>query len=432
MKFIYLTSIFLITFCTLGQDFQKIHFLEAKLESASNFEKIEIYEELGIAYTANYRNPQASIINYDKGIEVAKKAKEIEKVANFYKLEAIVFHHLRMYDDALPFYQEALRVAERAGKMELITKCYVSLGNLYKDNGNYEAAIEYYFKALKLSEKFNLGDFTRAKILSGIGHFYKDIEHKELTMDYYNQAMEIAETHNDDNLIAEQLLVLGDLALDENKYDAALEYFLKAKEKSDILYSRVRTEIELKIGHTYLGMGNTSKAQNIFLTCLKEFEFQGRVLDVSSTQLLLGDMYLAENDLTSAEDQYKSAYLLVQNIGDRSWESIALAKLSEVSLALNNKQQALHYAIESYELINKTKSYPYQLQSTEVLAKAYLAIDDEVNAQKYMNEHKKIREMITSSEDAVVMHLATIRHKVVIGTPEWNHTLKYYEKKANP
>ncbi|WP_168198299.1 TPR domain-containing glycosyltransferase [Crassaminicella thermophila] len=157
-------------------------------------------------------------------------------------LRACLFHRQKKYSLAIKGFKKCIEMGEPPLEQYNINdvggyRAYYALGEIYSELGDYDEAYNYYIETIKAKPTFHMPLYNIAKILI---KKEKDI----------NVVKTKLERFFGDNLNAGAYIKLGDIFFGMEKYDIALEYFLKGQEilKTDqnIYYYIGMSELYLK------------------------------------------------------------------------------------------------------------------------------------------------------------------------------------------
>ena len=112
---------------------------------------------------------------------------------------------------------------------------YLNKGKISKNSGDYREALDYYQKAEAiLKEIYELNETVTSKYidcLRSIGHVYfKYYEEFDTALTYFVKALQIAENvfGKSDPDYALSLYSIGQISMEQERYNEALTYFLEA------------------------------------------------------------------------------------------------------------------------------------------------------------------------------------------------------------
>ena len=183
----------------------------------------------------------------DNAAEYYKKALELNKSNGSYNPENIsvqnglglVYESQGHLDEALECYDRALVLSLQlfGENHPIAVVCYGNVGHLYRCKGDYDKALHCLNKAYAiLKNLLGQNNPTAIHILSEIGAVYFALEDYEKTLSYWGELANIAYyIYGDDGHpdVAEAYNNFGVLYQAQERYDEALEKFLKALQVSE-------------------------------------------------------------------------------------------------------------------------------------------------------------------------------------------------------
>jgi CHAT domain-containing protein len=192
---------------------------------------------------------------------------------------------------------------------------------------------------------------------------------------YYRRALELAKSTNQLKLETDSLINIGDILAKAERYDAALPYFLRAREKSQ-QQSHLVFEQQWAIGDLgwcYLQLGDFANAEPLLS---RAADMAGQLQDVPNQRLWLtslGILFHSQNNLSMAETYYQKSLTLAQHLNDLDNVAISYHNLAEAELKRRNLDQAENFnklAYAAKKLSPKDHYYPYLLLTSAEIAAA--------------------------------------------------------------
>ncbi len=222
------------------------------------------------------------------------------------------------------------------------------IGQAMYHSGNYKEALEYFAKAESVKSKKNLS-LSLSQIFKTKGLIYEELGMTDRAIDVLNQAITLAnKISNEDyqNFITSQIYeVLAELHYNHNNIDLANYYITQnleiLSETDDALTYPNKVNLYTFIGKQKLTDNDLVAAFDYLLDAkklIKDHDYAYK----SNTLKVLGDVYLASNDVQSALKCYRTA---VSNIKETKLNSELPQIYSSMILAfeLDNQADSAHY-----------------------------------------------------------------------------------------
>ena len=310
--------------------------------------KMEIDDRAGLAVSyGNLGTLLHRLCEYSKAKEYHDKALAINmetgdraKVAGDYGNLGTVLQSLGEYLKAKEYYEKALAINMEIGNRARVATNYHNLGTMLKSLGEYLKAKEYHEKALAIDTEIG----TRKGQLEnyiGVGHAFNSLRKYRDAKESGEKALSIAMEIGDRKGVANAHGLLGVVLFSLRDYQRAEECFEKEL--------AIITEIGDRSGEAncYKGLGYVCQ--------------------------------LGQNN--SAEEYFKKARFISNDVGDIITEFDALVGLSHLKCLESKFQEAvsyLHQCIEKYEklrhslhgneqfqvsLLESTRAFPYKMLS---------------------------------------------------------------------
>lgn len=218
------------------------------------------------------KNGQRVLNCYDKAISLFKRLGMEEERWITVTNKGNILRKMNAHEDAISCYFQSLKHQELTGDILGVAATNSSIGQVYDDQRNFSKAINYYKKALNtyrsIREKTRQDLFEMAVILHNIGFAYYNKGNVEEAKNYYFRSLEIAKENDFPDHLAFDANKIGDIYLDQKKYDEALKLFEEglryAKE------DRSETSLLLSIGELYLEKGMFVKSESYSLKGLEK------------------------------------------------------------------------------------------------------------------------------------------------------------------
>jgi tetratricopeptide (TPR) repeat protein len=185
----------------------------------------------------------------------------------------------------------------------------------YFELKNFKNAAEYYERLLaqKIPEELRL------EALRGIVRSLYQLKDWERGSTYSEQLLKI-ETSPDDHAYSN--LIIGYLEQQNKLYDLSIDYFNKVL---NLNASLLKPEAAFQLSFNMLNLGNYKEAENTTLRLIEKYgsdEYWN-----TKCYILLGDIFIAQNDYFNAKATLQSVY---QNSSNPELKAEALKKIKEI------------------------------------------------------------------------------------------------------
>ncbi len=288
------------------------------------------------------------------------------------------------------------------------------------DQSNYPKALEYYGKALKIYKEIGRKDGV-ATNLGNIGVVYYNQSDYPKALEYYGKALKMDEELGNKNGIARHLGNIGVVYRNQSDYPKALEYYTKALKMDKELKNRNGVARHLaNIGNVYRNQSNYPKALEYFGKALKINRELGKQNGVAVNLGNIGFLYQTQSDYLKALEYYSKALKLYEELGNKDGIAKNLGNMGSLYLTLSQDSVSINpNELNQYVSLNKdinlNRSIEYSLQAIKIfeeigeldgrseilrnLAEAYRIKKDYKNADKYYQEHIKLKDSVFNQEN---------------------------------
>ncbi len=344
--------------------------------------------------------------NYAAGLNYyLQSLSEVEKQNDQVLLEWINLKTGELFQDwgvpekALPYYTVALNLQSKRSNqnsvplMERIAQSYLSINQ-------HERALEMYFKLLDLvsAKKERV---LMISTLEKIAFIYYQSGDLENSLKYNLQLVEVSKELNDHTRTASTLNVIGNQYKEQKKPDKALEYYqqslaLNRQYNTNNTNDNSIVANLINIGVIYQSRGDSRNAIKSYNEALEVKKKDGSPVEVAVMHNYLASLYLAQGNLSDAENHTQIAISLLSGTDNKRTLSTSYKRLSEIYEKQSNYEKALE-TYQSYSMLKDSLLYLEQLnqekeklkqfviESAEKEAKLAL-IDQEMQALELRNE----------------------------------------------
>ncbi|MBN1231997.1 MAG: tetratricopeptide repeat protein [Candidatus Coatesbacteria bacterium] len=325
----------------------------------------------------------------------ARMSEDEEKLKYYLEKSGDLHRYNYRHKEAIERYQELLNLdITLETKIDILLK----LSSIYSSIGPYSKGVEYCRTALEY-----FGDSDNKKLLANIYHYYARIlslsGNNDMALDYIKQACEIFLEYNEEGSYADSLSFLGGILINKSEFSSARNKFMKAfdiYEKKN--FQKGKVNCTDSIISTYVLTGRIDDA-------LKYWEKRKDIIETGydlSTEVRiknnLGRIF-ADSDLEKAEEYFRDAMRISEEMGDRTLESMTINNLAIISQKRGDFRTAI-------EIFNKSAEISKEVGNIRLMGRAFYNIgtchEQLFEYDKAIDCHNKYIEMsrIFSSKSA--------------------------------
>jgi len=356
-------------------------------ENLSSYQQVEVYEGLGDCYKLTNETSN-SILNYQRGLKIAKNRKITPK----------------------------------------ITDLNSKIGEVYAKEGEIEEAENYFDNSLNLSKKENITRAVEEK--SKVADFYNQKRDFNKEIELRQEAVDELESIDDTEIISDQKLAntltpqrqnykIANAYVAQDKLEEAIPFLEKsiaeADAKEDLIVQKDATR---KLSEIYRDIGDFSKASESYQRYVEVVDelYIKKEQELSQATRFSKEIALKQNRITSLENErelnesrYELAFenqeLIEKNSKIQQWiigSLLALALLLFFTIYTqrkNAKQQ--QYANNLLALKSlRTQMNPHFIFNALNSVNSFIAHNDERAANKYLSEFSHLmRAVLENSEE---------------------------------
>lgn len=277
---------------------------------------------------------------------------------------------------------------------------YALYGIYYGMTGHPDSTIYYQKKALTYLDDYPK---NQARALMNLGVGYRNKGDYAASITYINKAIQVHKKLKNEVGIG---IGYGELASNYNymqDYNKSVDYLLKS---IAIFKAENRTErlpaVEQKLANTYMAMGNTKFAIDLYRQTLKEFKEIGMLKNYYLTLVNLGDALITTKQYAEAKTVLAEAITGLTKYGDKEMLGICLSKIGALDLKKGNTTGAVAN-------FKKAVDYLYPLKSNWLVGIA----GQYINALNEAKNYKEATAVIEKVDKLKIFNRANNSDQVV-------------------
>ncbi len=270
-----------------------------------------------------------------KAITYAQQAKDLSTILNYrrgiaHALTNLGWIHYRKGDYAKTFSmsKEALEIAESLNDSFITTRALINIGVVYFEQKQMNLAIAHIERAKRISIKTN--DYaTLSRIYNNQAFFFLGKRQFDSTRFYVEKGIRISKKIRNQYLVGMGYRLLGDLALSQGQYQAALQQFYVVDSIAQQLDNKfLQLSTGHRVGKTLALQGKRDEALIVLHAVREAAMTVGYKDELERTLKLIIENYTSLNQLDKAFE-YQQQYLVVHDslLAQRSSEQIELLKI---------------------------------------------------------------------------------------------------------
>ncbi|MBN2892181.1 MAG: LuxR family transcriptional regulator [Bacteroidales bacterium] len=358
--------------------------LEYAQKSLDLAQSIDYNEGIALAYThisyAQYRqsNFDDALISINKAIAVFEILNDKQKISKSLLTISQIYFAKSNYVQAINYSEQALEMKFEINDTNSLELNYLTLGVIYQHIGDYPKSLENHFKSIEFCEK-NGNTKTLASNYNNIAVVYRLQEKYEKALEYYQKAVELhIETGNK---IGESQSLNNIAVVYEalKSYDLALKYYNDAlKIFNEIGYLQGKCTALTNIAGIEMSLEQLDDVESKLLEAEKialQIEDPSKLISIYG---LLGQYFLAKNQLPKAIKYTKTAYEMSQEIGSLAFMSNMAQQLS----ILFEKNFDYKLALEYNQSYNLYKDSLFNIQKTDLIEQMTMNFENEQNLKE--------------------------------------------------
>lgn len=343
--------------CALPPTSKNTDSILAAIETADSTEKVILYQKLALI-SSNDTFTLNQLANYYSDNNDFEQAVHFHFNALHLSLQngdsngiclatsgiALNYDLGEQYDSALVYYYMALKLADKRNDLSLKANTLNRLGTIFLTWGNYQEALNYYLKSLQGFETL-LDSSGLSKVYNNLGIIYFDFGEYDNALQYYEKSYLIDSLSSN---ITGQAQLLNNIAITYENFEQVNN--AKANyQRSIVLAKQVNDYYQLAItygnmGQLYLDAGEFSKAKTCYNKTKANYLLANSDIGLAETDIMLGDLYYAEENYEEALKYYFRGLEVVESLGLTNDQLNAYSGIDASYYALGNYDQAYDYS----------------------------------------------------------------------------------------
>lgn len=353
-------KVFLIFFIVLFSLLGKIHAQNKMIDSLllvlpnakEDTNKVIIYRML----TGLIRNsdPIRAIEFGKAGVELSKKLQFDKGTAGCLLNISVCYSSASKIDSAMTYINYAIEYSQKVGEPNRLALAYLNRADMHMQMQNLTQSLKDCDTSLIYAEKAN-NDDRRARVLQTIGSVYYMQNSYQESINYYDKAYDLYQKLGNNQMSAIVLNNKGNSFKHLSEYDQSITVFLKAIEIANALDD---------------------------------------VNNLSMYHENLSDTYLENDQILQAKKHASLSmdYALKQENNQQL--ANAYECLGRIYLKEKNNGQAINLAEKAFEISKKENFTTIQLESSDLLSKAYTQAGNYGKAFEYLKINKELNDSI--------------------------------------
>lgn len=301
-----------------------------------------------------------------------------------------------IYNKILPIWQQ---IADKEGEAATLN----AIGSVYYTNKQYKESLQYLEQSLKIWSSLN-NPLWEVATLNSLGTVSNTIKDNRRALYFYLKAQQAAAKLNDPQWLAFTLNGLGKVCSELEEFDQALNYYQQARLLKRSFGDKRGEAITLThLGNIYNLKQDYSSSIDYNNEALAIFKSIGDGNGEASTLNNLGRSYMLLKDYTEALNQFQKALKKKQELADLRGEAMTFNNIGYLYMVQSQEQNSQNYLQTTYHnhditqkaldtfkqalaIWQKLDDIEEQQTSLSLIAKAFSALGDEENANKYLSQ----------------------------------------------
>ncbi|MTI33134.1 tetratricopeptide repeat protein, partial [Xanthovirga aplysinae] len=342
-----------------------------------------------------FLDPDSALIYGKRAANLAERLNDQKELSRAFLNQGVVYALRGKNDEALLLYEKSLKKAQDINYVKGIENAFLALGGIQFEKGNWEKGLDYFFHSLEISDHEELTEFQKALILNYIGWLNVVRKNYKRAEDLFGLALNYEPDIRSEELKVKILSNLAYIQAIQKNNDLALDFIREAKELANQTNNRFGiSEVFFNKGIVALNENKFGEASQYFRRSISQNESLDNINGLS-----IDYYYMAKLAFVQGEYPLALKYL------DKSqyYTNITLSKvqMAENSVLYNKVYEALGNIKMAYKAQNQFLAFHDSLMSEESIAVAEIFLKD--------LQHKRVQKIIG------IKNLEIQKDKTIIG-----------------
>jgi len=200
-----------------------------------------------------------------------KKHNLLDNVLRILQILSLNYQSLNQYNKSLDKLNEALKVSKQLKLHEEELNIYLLLSSIADLQKDYKKSLEYLDKACNLAN--HISNYDYHNIYAQYANTYNNLNDLDNAYMYYNKALKLKENLNDISYNTYLAELYGEILVNDNKYEEALNSFQDALNLAIKINQLSRViSVEENLAYLYKKLNNPSLAKRFFNEVINKLE----------------------------------------------------------------------------------------------------------------------------------------------------------------
>lgn len=334
------------------QEIRKLADLERLAETAKTDEnRLEAFDNLARAslFTGDWEKAK---YYFKKLLHNAEVKRDRTATAKYLVWLGVVYKEKSEYDEAMIYFERALRQAEASSDPSQLSNCHYRIGDIYWYRGDYDNALRAYEKAGETATD------NQSKGAAYVGIANVEINRHELSkaIEHYEKALDLLRETDDYLDIARAYNNLGDVYLQLEEWDVALDCFAKGEEYGEKGgWLNIKAWTQFNSGMALVEKGKFDAAKEILDKSKDILTVLDSKAGLAGMHHAYGRLYMAKKDWPSMIEHYSKAIEYYGQTKVVFYLAQVKLELGQGYVMMGDRQRGLDYMQEAARLYSQLK-----------------------------------------------------------------------------
>jgi len=296
---------------------------------------------------------------------------------------------------------DSIRQVSTYNSREELAEIFRQNGIAFKNVGAYNKAEQCYNESLAISKE--LGDSTSiGTVLNSLALFYAKSGENADALKFFYRAIEVNKRIHNRKGLTNNYLNLGNFFFLQKNFGQSLKYFFLCKEQLEKGNSRTLASIHVGIGNILTDddyeFNNREIAQDEYSSALVIYQQLGDSLNTSKVYNNLGRISYLKGKYDDAIDYYNKGIIIKENLKDRKGILIACLNIGNALHKRKEYAESLTYYKRGKQIAEELKDAVNYLHIISNIVNVHIALGDVDLANQLFEEYNELRDSVFNEE----------------------------------
>jgi signal transduction histidine kinase/DNA-binding NarL/FixJ family response regulator len=364
-------------------------------QASTDTTAINIY--LQLAEQSINDNPNQALLFADSALATARQLQNTEYIAKTLIKLGSYHRRLSYFQKSAAFLEEAIRISPQTSAW--LGEIYLESGITFLRMSNLDSATTYITLGLEHFAKYP-DPTLEALCLNMMGNIKREQNAYEAALDYYIKALRLFEQEQDLAGLTQSLSNIGNIHNLLGDTEKALDYALQSLEKAQLANAKSSIAYSNRLlGRIYRKKGKPDEALNAYKSAIEMYDQLGSKRDLCETLLSIANIYYDKGEFTGAIRRYQEAIAIAKTIPDTLSMSYCYLSGAQTLMQLKQLNRAKAYLDTAITLSERKQILVVTMDAHALLSEIYETEGSYKLSKEHLATYMTIRDSVTQMQN---------------------------------